>query len=432
MKSSPILLLAALGVSCAPKIVHTPVTADGILARTGAKLSPVGATTPLPPGVSLDRLLKADDAAAIAVWNNAQLRADLAALGIAEADLIDAQLLLRNPRLDMLVPVGAKPFELIANFPLEVFVQRPRRIALSEQALRQLAESLIQNAVNTARDARLAHADLVQAEERVRLAQESVELRDRVAKLTEARLRAGDIGEIETLAAKTEAGVARELLARLRHDVELARQRLCFVLGLPPGESAVRAAAEPVPPEQAVALDALIEKSMASRADLRAAELAVTTATTRARWECSRYLWLTAQLSSKGVGSNGVLTGPGLSFEVPVFNRNQGLIARAEAEVKAASLQYLALKQRVALEVADARGLLLQGYEGLRKVREEVLVPLQRGVTLAEDQYRKGDVAYLFVLEQTRGLVDARQRVIDFEASIRRAQAQLERSVGSR
>jgi len=75
---------------------------------------------------------------------------------------------------------------------------------------------------------------------------------------------------------------------------------------------------------------------------------------------------------------------------------------------------------------------LLQAVDALKAVREQVLPPLQRAVALAEDQYRKGDVAYLFVLEQNRGLIDAQLRVVDSEAAIRRAQAQLERSVGSR
>ena len=107
-------------------------------------------------------------------------------------------------------------------------------------------------------------------------------------------------------------------------------------------------------------------------------------------------------------------------------------MARAEAEVELASRQYVALKQRVALEVAEAREQLVQALDALNAVREQVLPPLRRAVALAEEQYKKGDVAYLFVLEQNRGLVDAQLRVVDSEAAIRRAQAQLERSVGSR
>jgi cobalt-zinc-cadmium efflux system outer membrane protein len=179
-------------------------------------------------------------------------------------------------------------------------------------------------------------------------------------------------------------------------------------------------------------VEVLLEKAMTARPDLRAIELSIATATKRARWERSRVLWLMAQLSSKEVGTNGLLTGPALSAEVPVFHRNQGLAARAEADVEIARRQYLAAKQTVAFEVAEARQLLVQAQEALRRTREQVLQPLQRGAALAQDQYTKGDVAYLFVLEQTRGLIDAELRVVDSEAAVRRAHAQLERSIGTR
>jgi outer membrane protein, heavy metal efflux system len=193
------------------KAANQKKTAEGILSRTGKSAQPRNGEpkSSLPPGVSLDQPLSSDDAVGIAVWNNPQLRADLATIGLAEADLIDAGLL-RNPRLDVLMPVGAKPFELLVNFPIEVFWQRPRRIAASQQALEQLAQSLIQNGLNTARDARWAHADVVQAMARTTVAKQSAELRERVSQLTGARLRAGDIGELETIAAKTESASAAE------------------------------------------------------------------------------------------------------------------------------------------------------------------------------------------------------------------------------
>ena len=385
----------------------------------------------LPPGITLNDPLSSDDAAALALWNNRRLHADLGMLGLGEADLLDAGLL-RNPRFDVLFPVGSKPLEILLNIPVDALVQRPRRIAAAQAAYDQIAESLIQNGLNAIRDARFAHADLVQAAARVEVADRAAALRARISQITDARLRAGDISELETVQARTEAGTAQEQLTRFRHDAALAEERLRLALGLSVARSAVRIASSPPPMDSPPVLDALLEKAMAARPDLRAVELSIATATKRARWERSRTLWLMAQLSSKEVGANGLLTGPGLSAEIPVFNHNQGLVARAEADVEVARRQYLATKQTVAFEVAEARQLLLQAQEALQRTRQQVLEPLQRGAALAEDQYKKGDVAYLFVLEQTRGLIDAELRVVDFEAAVRRAQAQLERSVGTR
>ena len=55
----------------------------------------------VPPGVTLTDRVTAGEAAAIALWNNTALEADLAAIGIAQADLLDAGLfaLLRDGKL---------------------------------------------------------------------------------------------------------------------------------------------------------------------------------------------------------------------------------------------------------------------------------------------------------------------------------------------
>ena len=219
---------------------------------------------------------------------------------------------------------------------------------------------------------------------------------------------------------------------RAVQSLSVATERLRATLGFSAERPELRVKSLAATPEVPPPIDSLLEKALAARPDLRAAEMAIAVATKRAKWERSRILLLSAQLSSKEVGTNGVLTGPGVGVELPVFSHNQGLVARAEAEVELASRQYVALKQRVALEVAETRAQLVQALDALKAVREQVLPPLQRAVALAEEQYQKGDVAYLFVLEQNRGLVDAQLRVVDSEAAIRRAQAQLERSVGSR
>lgn len=430
----PITLILLTLAGCAPARIPAINPLTGIANRTRLPVPPgpapkEGATWP--PGLSPATALTADDAAAIAIWNNKQLQADLAALGIARGDLIDAGLL-RNPRLDMLIPVGAKPFELLVNFPIEVFWQRGRRVAAAEKAYEQLANSLMQNGLNAARDARLAHADLVLTNARHTAAQRSVDLRKRITGITAARLRAGDISELDAMATVSDEAAAGEQLARIGQDAAVAQERLRFALGLSTESTPLTVSPGPVESVPPAGLPDLLEKAMSSRPDLKAAEIAVAAATKRAGWERSRLSLVSAQLSSKGVGNNGILTGPGLSAEVPIFHRNQGLIARADADVEVAARQYIALKQRVAFEVREARELLIQAQLGLHRLQDSVLPALQKIAALAQSQYAKGDVAYLFVLEQTRGLTDVELRLADSEAAVRRAQAQLERSVGSK
>lgn len=451
--------------------------ASGQPAGAGGAPEPVR----LPPGVQLAAPLSVEDAVAIALWNNAQLRADLATLGLADADLLEAGLL-RNPRLDLLTPVGIKPFEMLITLPIDALWQRPRRVAGARETREAVATRLIQTALDTARDTRLACADLRLAQDRAAIATENETLRHRIADITDARWRAGDISELETVATRADARLAEEQRNRFARDITLAMARFRFALGLglQPGDITLAADAPAAAPVVAPAvtpraassapaasaqtggsgagvaspsaqtsgssglgsaaeasaidqpLDVLLARAFETRPDLRAAEMTVAAAARRAGWERSRRVTLAAQLSVKEIGENGVKAGPGVSVDLPIFNHNQGLVARADAEVALAARQYIALKHRVALDVSDASEQLRQARQARGTLRDEVLSTLERAVALAEDQFRKGDAAYLFVLEQTRGLMDTRLRIADADALVRRASAQLERSVGSR
>jgi len=402
----------------------------GIERRTGHGPVPVaGAPPSLPPGVVLDDGLSSDDAVAVALWNNAAFHADLATLGLARADLVEAGLL-RNPILSLLLPLGPKQLEATLTFPLEVFWQRPRRVAAAKAELDRVAMSLEQNALNLVRDARLAHAEVAFSEERGRLAKENTHLRRQILELVEKRFTAGEIAELEAIAARADVQIAERAELASSAETAVLRERLAFVTGLPPGHPAL-AVVEPVaePPAPAP-LDALEHDALAARPDLRAAELAIEAAQKRAKWERSRIMTLAGILDINGKGSKGFEAGPGVSAEIPVFNRNQGGKRRADAEVDRAARQFLATRERIFFEVREAYAQLSTARDGLEAVRTRVVPPLQEAVRVAELAYRDGAESYLFVLEASRRLAETRAGELQALVEIRRAEIQLERAVG--
>jgi cobalt-zinc-cadmium efflux system outer membrane protein len=71
-----------------------------------------------------------------------------------------------------------------------------------------------------------------------------------------------------------------------------------------------------------------------------------------------------------------------------------------------------------------------KAMESLQQYRTRILPQVAEGVRLAETGYKSGDQSYLFVLEATRRLLDARLREIELVHELRRASAQLDRSIG--
>ncbi len=387
--------------------------------------------TTLPPGVSLAEPLSGDEAVAIALWNNSAFLADLSLLGLARADLVEAGLL-RNPSLYVLLPVDPKPFELFLTWPLEHWWQRPRRRAAAQLNLEVVANNLIQNGLDLARDCRMAHAALVLHQQRAKILAETASLAARIAELTQRRRDAGDASAREVAQAQLAARAAQHAALDAQADISTATERLRMILGLRGSAERLQVKADPVKPAPPAPLDQLLEKSFASRPDLRALELAVQAAVTRARWERSRMASLYLILSSKGIGDQGVKTGPGVGGEIPIFYRNQGGIRRADAEVERATLQYLAQRDRVEREVREARAQLEQALEALRRVRGEIVPAAERAVRLAEQAHTNGDISLFDVLATRRPLLDGRLREVEAETACRRALIELERSTGTK
>jgi len=426
-----VLYLSACA-SSVPDPGLSEITKDGLNRRTKFSLNPdlPRGKPRLPPGIDLSRPLSSDQAALVALWGNPQFGAELAGLGLLRGDWIDAGQL-RNPRLDALAGLGLKPLELLLNLPVEALWERPGRVAAAELSYRSLAESLVQNGLVVVEAARVAHANLVLAKRREQILKNTTELRHRIARLTsKERVSTGQLSSAEGIATEVESAAAEELWVRARHDTVIETERLKLALGLMMNGSSIAVDAEAGIDLTVPAAEDLVGRALAHRPDLRALELSVEAAAKRAGWEKARIAQLSVLLSSKEVGANGLLTGPGLSFEVPIFHLNQGRRARADADIEAAALQLLARRERVAFETKEARELLAQATEVLLRTRQTILPLAEKTVGLAERDYRRGAASYLFVLEQTRTLVDAQLREADFVAAVARARAQLNRALG--
>jgi cobalt-zinc-cadmium efflux system outer membrane protein len=402
----------------------------GIRDRTGTGIQLEAGRTPFPPGVSIDDGVSAEEAVAVALWNSPAFEATLADLGIAKADLLDAQLL-RNPVLSLLFPVGPKQLEWTLQFAVDALWQRPRRVAAASLNLQAVGQRLVADGLTLVANVRQAYADAIAAERRVALAAENVELVGRITEITEARLRAGDISELEARAARADAAQVQVVSRSLSHDRDDFRLALIRLMGLdtPPAQLQLAApAAAPVaacgPP------DILLRDALASRPDLRAAELAIEAAGARASWERARVVNLIATLDANGAGTRGYEIGPGFSAELPIFSRNQGGISRAQAELERASRSYLALQVQIAADVRSALLRVDQAREALQAWERDIVPLLQTEARQAETAYQAGEVALLNVLDANRRLVQARVSQFETSVNLQKAAIALDRSIG--
>jgi len=426
---------AALGVlACAgcASMHGAPTTADvdaAIRGRaaTGIRLEGNAA---LPPGADLADGVTQEEAVAIALWNSPSFQATLVDLGIARADLAEAGLL-RNPIFSLLFPVGPKQLEFTLQYPFDALIQRPARVAAARFNARVVGERLVWDALTLVAEVKTAHADAVIADRRLALAAEHATLARRLADITDARLRAGDISDLDARAPRSDAARSDLVRRALQHDRDLARLTLAAVLG-------VDRLPEQLPVQVSVAYDlapcavddARLADALASRPDVRAAEIGVEAAAGKARWERSRAVALIGILDANGKGEDGFEMGPGIGLDIPLFNRNQGGVGRATAEIERASRLYLAARTRVIAEVRSAAIRVSQARQALDVWTAEIVPSLEIEQRQAESAYTAGEIPLFTVLDVSRRLVDGRLRQLDAQSDLFRARIALDRAIG--
>lgn len=423
-------ILAIVGCQTPPHAPDRNAVSTHLTERVGQTVGADAGTSAvvMPPGASLDDGITDDEAVAIALWNNAAFQELLVDLGLARGDLIQAGLL-PNPEFVYFFGVTDKPFKYLFDFPIEALWLRPIRVKGAAKEADRTVQRLTQAGLDLMRDVRQAYADVVLAKERVRIAGEAVKLRGRVAELAEKRLKAGDISPQEAATAKIDALTAEQDAARIGYDVPVAEERLRNLMGIGPLRGSLPLDPSPPPPCQTFDADALTDEAMRTRPDALAAAEAVAAADARLRFAKLGWVRLLG-IADATSGKNGHEFGPGLRFTVPLFNRNQGGVARAEAELERAVRNQKTVAYQIILDVQRAHLQYRQACAELEVLRTKVRPEVETAIRRAQAAYQEGNVTIFIVLETTRQLLDNYLREAVLVGDLRRFLAELERGVG--
>ena len=117
---------------------------------------------------------------------------------------------------------------------------------------------------------------------------------------------------------------------------------------------------------------------------------------------------------------------------MPIFNHNQGGIARAQAEHEQLDRRRQTVQNQIVLDVRQGHARFEQTRAELEFLRKKTRPEVEAAIRRAEIAYKEGNVTYVIVLEMNRQLIATYARDALLYANLRRAWAELERSVGKR
>ena len=260
----------------------------------------------------------------------------------------------------------------------------------------------------TAAATRRAYARAVVAREQLRFAADDRELLARLRAVAEARLAAGEGGDLDGRLARLEA--ARAVAARLDAQAEAgaADADLAALIGITPGE---------------LARDPLLAGPAAPgegspRSDLLAAEAATRAARAALAQERA------AVLPAIGVGAfyeedaGSAIVGPALTVEVPLWNRNQSGVGAARGSLELAEAQQASTAARAAAEETRATERLVVAEESLAGLAPDIAAEAAPALQAIEALFTSGEsnlsdtlLLRSRVVEGQRAWVDARAAV---------------------
>lgn len=352
--------------------------------------------------------------------NNGDLKALREEKGIRDAAKVRAGLL-PNPTLDLEVDTGAltgsndeKSQSIGLSQELLLAGKRNKRLTVAKRELDiyrwQVAdrERLLRHGVQT------AFFDTLLAQERVALLDRSIGVNRQLLEVTQERLKAGDIPELEMNLVKVE--LARSEGARIEavRAMGQSRSRLWSLMGLAAvnqpaivgnlesGLSMTKKLAELKQLAQARRPDLKTlqaEKSWGDAAIVLAEAEKVPNLTVGVVYTHDQGTDKTATGEEK-VRDN--LLGIRLSIPIPLFDRNQAGVQDAHAKRNSSESRLVATAEIVEREVETAYAGFQNAASVLSLYKSDIIPQLEENLKLTQEAYRLGEVGILSVIQEQK------------------------------
>ena len=281
---------------------------------------------------------------------------------------------------------------------------------------------------------RLAFTDLLLAQERIDALEDGLSELNRSVDVLRAREEEGEGSRFDRLRAEREVADIETDLETVAIDRLGAQARLASFFA-PGSDPAGLQAAGPLSDGAAVpALDSLLTQAFARRPDYRALTFG------EARWETERRaagrrrfpgVSVTAGLkrtNSPAVSGSGYAVTA--TVAVPLFNRGQAQVARAEAARGRTDAERQALGTRIESEVRVAHAAASRYRELADSYRSDSVERASELAAIAAAAYEEGEYGVLELLDAHRVTLGAELRLLELSAAARRAAIELGRAIG--
>jgi outer membrane protein, heavy metal efflux system len=343
--------------------------------------------------------------------------------------------------------IGEEQYGAEYSQPIETFGKRGKRIRVAEYSIGIAEADLQQRSTQLAYEITAAYAEVSAERHKLKLLSDLIGLNQDTLRLTEARVKEGDVAPLEASLLKVEisrAEVSRRSAQGRLTSGELELRRL---IGF---DQSVRIPDSDIPAQAQMDADTLKRDALANRADLKTARLEEEQGAAGidlAKAEAKPDVTLSAGYARQdnqfdglsGFNHSGILSPLrdrddiltfGVSIPLRTSRNGAGNVQAATARTDGARLRREYLERNISLEVEAAYQRWHTASESLQLLQSGVLDPSTSNLSIMREAYRLGQLRLLDVLNEQRRLVDTQLAYIDAQADVARTWAEVERAAG--
>jgi outer membrane protein TolC len=430
VRSSTVLLAGLLLTACA----STPPENSVALVQQQLNQAYPGTDLSAPPQELTDEILSLHTAMQTLLSRSPQVRVELAQLGIADAQRLQAELI-SNPQLSIgaLKPEAGGRWELDVGLsqPLLELFTRPLRRQLAEDNLLSIQLRLQSRLQDLIAQTGNAYYAAIAAQQHLQVQQHLLDATLARQQLANSLYRAGNISENSFLYYDNELRRAQQQVKKREHKAREEYLALLNLIGLDSLQKIQLPSRLPILPTENFSHSTLLSQARIDRLDIKIATQQLNQLANRRNLLRKENGWrdMSIGINAEREFDGATNVGPEVEFALPIFNRNQGKLAAVDAQTAKAEAQLTQIMLDADTEIALA-------LDRMQSARAQLLL-IKSSLQVAEKRVALANREVNFMLGSPFELLNIKRQEIqlahDFTnelASYWQARTQLELSIG--
>jgi cobalt-zinc-cadmium efflux system outer membrane protein len=372
------------------------------------------------------------------IINNPTLKATRAKLGISDAQILQANLLL-NPVLMSDNGVAEKTYRLGIEQTIELGGKRHKRTKLAKINKEITETEILTTLLDTRSNIRSSYIQLYKAQQELILSQEILDITQKLSEIANKREQAGDIAKLDVLQAEITMVKAKSDIQTSKLNVNQGFNNLAANIGSDISRTAILE--KPVLYEEFNTINnkddefvnKLVDIAYSSRPEIKTLEKNI-----EAQEMCLRIA------KADIVPNLTVAVGPDLvkesgtnlnvfamaNMEVPLFNRQQGTIKEIAAQKEVYEQELVAQKTKINQEIKNAWAGIVNNAESIKIYENEIIPKAQDVLNKSNLSFKEGKSNILTSLNAQEAYINTKRGYIQVMADYENSLSDLERALG--